>query len=115
MQFILKVFRNFADVTLLSAFLALYGLSWFQQNIIFLRPKKKLCVFPVTRPNLIFPATPKFLLVFKKMKSYHTQPTLFAAIFIGFATFAVIFEPRSEKTGLRGFRPGPTETGLRNH
>ena len=24
-------------------------------------------------------------------------------------------EPRSEKTGLRGFRPGPTQTGLRNH
>ena len=22
------------------------------------------------------------------------------------------FEPRSEKTGLRGFRPGPTQTGL---
>ena len=24
----------------------------------------------------------------------------------------VSFEPRSEKTGLRGFRPGPTQTGL---
>ena len=24
----------------------------------------------------------------------------------------LIFEPRSEKTGLRGFRPGPTQTGL---
>ena len=23
-----------------------------------------------------------------------------------------IYEPRSEKTGLQGFRPGPTETGL---
>ena len=23
-----------------------------------------------------------------------------------------IFEPRREKTGLRGFRPGPTQTGL---
>ena len=22
------------------------------------------------------------------------------------------FEPRCEKTGLRGFRPGPTQTGL---
>ena len=32
-------------------------------------------------------------------------------------TFKVIhllplFEPRREKTGLRGFRPGPTQTGL---
>ena len=25
------------------------------------------------------------------------------------------FEPRFEKTGLRGFRPGPTQTGLYNH
>ena len=24
-------------------------------------------------------------------------------------------EPRREKTGLRGFRPGPTQTGLYNH
>ena len=24
----------------------------------------------------------------------------------------VIIEPRREKTGLRGFRPGPTQTGL---
>ena len=24
-------------------------------------------------------------------------------------------EPRSEKTGLRGFRPGPTQTGLYSH
>ena len=26
-----------------------------------------------------------------------------------------IFEPRSEKTGLRGFRPGPTQTRLYSH
>ena len=25
---------------------------------------------------------------------------------------ALLFEPRREKTGLRGFRPGPTQTGL---
>ena len=28
---------------------------------------------------------------------------------------AIIYEPRSEKTGLRGFRPGPTQTGLYSH
>ena len=27
----------------------------------------------------------------------------------------VTYEVRFEKTGLRGFRPGPTQTGLRNH
>ena len=25
------------------------------------------------------------------------------------------YEPRSEKTGLRGFQPGPTQTGLYSH
>ena len=25
------------------------------------------------------------------------------------------YEPRRQKTGLRGFRPGPTQTGLRSH
>ena len=25
------------------------------------------------------------------------------------------YEPRSDKTGLRGFRPGPTQTGLYSH
>ena len=27
----------------------------------------------------------------------------------------VVNEPRSEKTGLRGFRPGPTQIGLYSH
>ena len=26
-----------------------------------------------------------------------------------------LYEPRSEKTGLQGFRPGPTQTGLYSH
>ena len=29
--------------------------------------------------------------------------------------YAALYEPRCEKTGLRGFRPGPTRTGLCNH
>ena len=29
--------------------------------------------------------------------------------------YAVWFEPRRQKTGLRGFRPGPTQTGLYSH
>ena len=32
-----------------------------------------------------------------------------------FGMFCGSFEPRSEKTGLRGFRPGPTQTGLCSH
>ena len=28
---------------------------------------------------------------------------------------SLVYEPRSEKTGLRGFRPGHTQTGLCNH
>ena len=56
--------------------------------------KKKICVFPVTRPTLIFPSDPKVFIGIPKTKKKfcHMQPTLFAAIFIGFATFAVIFE-----------------------
>ena len=27
----------------------------------------------------------------------------------------IVYEPRSEKTGLRGFRPDLTQTGLYNH
>ena len=33
---------------------------------------------------------------------------------IGF-TRSLTYEPRRQKTGLRGFRPGPTQTGLRNY
>ena len=29
--------------------------------------------------------------------------------------YPFLYEPRSEKTGLRGFRPGPTQTGLYSH
>ena len=29
--------------------------------------------------------------------------------------FTHTFEPGRQKTGLRGFRPGPTQTGLRSH
>ena len=32
-----------------------------------------------------------------------------------YVTYWILHEPRSEKTGLRGFRPGPTKTGLHNH
>ena len=28
---------------------------------------------------------------------------------------SVLFKPRFEKTGLRGFRPGPTQTELYSH
>ena len=30
-------------------------------------------------------------------------------------THSIMIEPRSEKTGLRGFRPGPTQPGLYSH
>ena len=35
--------------------------------------------------------------------------------YIHVKTSDTIFEPRSEKTGLRGFRPGPTQTGQYSH
>ena len=42
-----------------------------------------------------------------------------AHLFLKTVTFTVcvlfLFEPCSEKTGLRGFRPGPTQIGLYSH
>ena len=66
--------------------------QWTTEHGHTIRPKKKICVFPVTRPTLIFPSDPKVFIGIPKKKLFHMQPTLFAAIFIGFATFAVIFE-----------------------
>ena len=40
-----------------------------------------------------------------------TSPKLHAVFFL----IIIIIEPRRKKTGLRGFRPGPTQTGLHKH
>ena len=83
----------FADQLLLGNFSVLLFNRSFHTYSLVIRQKKNICVFPVTRPTLIFPSDPKvFIGIPKKMKFYHTHPTLFAAIFIGFATFAIIFE-----------------------
>ena len=34
---------------------------------------------------------------------------------LSFAECQKSYEPRCEKTGLRGFRPGPTQTGMYSH
>ena len=39
------------------------------------------------------------------------QPAKLISAFV-FSTRIVQYEPRCEKTGLRGFRPGPIQTGL---
>ena len=36
-------------------------------------------------------------------------------LFVPYANNEGTNEPRCEKTGLRGFRPGPTQTGLYSH
>ena len=60
----------------------------FKQRGQTLRQKKNICVFPVTRPTLIFPSDPKvFIGIPKKMKFYQNQPTLFATIFYWFCHF----------------------------
>ena len=45
--------------------------------------------------------------LFNAMLSVSTISCMVSSHFIYFP-----FEPRCEKTGLRGFRPGPTQTGL---
>ena len=44
----------------------------------------------------------------------YTMQNKFTNCFVWVRQFTsdLIFEPRSEKTGLRGFRPGPIQTGL---
>ena len=48
----------------------------------------------------------------------HLFPILFLfalLLLVHDASETLLFEPRSEKTGLRGFRPGPTQTRSYNH
>ena len=52
--------------------------------------------------NTCFKFTVCFLCLFQFMDSSNSQGI-------------IKYEPRSEKTGLRGFRPGPTQTGLYCH
>ena len=61
--------------------------------------RKKYVCFRLPDPSLFFPATLQFLFAFQKMKIYHTQPTLFVAIFICFASFVVILFLSSLSTG----------------
>ena len=65
-----------------------------QKSIIFLvRPKKEICVFPVTRPTLFFPSDPKVIIgIPKKWNSIIRNLHYLLPFFIAFATFAVIFE-----------------------
>ena len=42
---------------------------------------------------------------------YKTPEDSIKANWIG----AALIEPRCEKTGIRGFRPGPTQNGLHSH
>ena len=61
--------------------------------IFFIRPKKKICVFPVTRPTLFFPSDPKvFIGIPKKNEILSCATYPICGHSIGFATFAVIFE-----------------------
>ena len=48
---------------------------------------------------------------------YWILPNLRLTWYVGVFAYCVplILEPRHEKTGLRGFRPGPTQTGLFSH
>ena len=51
----------------------------------------------------------------------HSSTLLFCDVFVtprstkDVTSISKIYEPRCEKTGLRGFRPGPTQTGLYSH
>ena len=67
-------------------------------------PKVWFRTFLLTRLNELFSKISEFL-VFLPLLVFQV------AIHI----FMLLFEPRCEKTGLLGFRPGPTQTGLYSH
>ena len=74
--------------------------SLFKNSISTVRPKEKICLFPVSRPTLFFLVTLKFLLAFQKNEvlSHPTYP-ICDFFFISFATFVVIFFVSSLNTG----------------
>ena len=49
--------------------------------------------------------------IIQQRSLFHACPHYLNAL----SPMPVAYEPRSEKTGLRGFRPGPTQTGLYSH
>ena len=46
---------------------------------------------------------------------YVDTPMQYSAVFTAVEVTIFLYESRCEKTGLRGFRPGPTQTGLHSH
>ena len=49
---------------------------------------------------------------FVRPSTIHVDLLFSAAVIVGSMKPCIIIEPRCEKTGLRGFRPGRTQTGL---
>ena len=58
---------------------------------------------------------PPFSKICCKDSSLQTVPTCDTNQWMNKVGYLVIIEPRSEKTGLRGFRPGPIQTRLYSH
>ena len=48
----------------------------------------------------------------RQKQRHRSASDLFGNHNVGFLMRRLTNEPRREKTGLRGFRPGPTQTGL---
>ena len=65
-------------------------------------------------PPLAYAITTKVLINCKSMQTDKIPFNLLPR-FNKLPRFYIPYEPRSEKTGLRGFRPGPTQTGLYSH
>ena len=62
----------------------------------------------------------EFLKVLTSQYNFYVVSMGFIFFILGYSILifsdqSLLFEPRSEKNGLRGFRPGPTQTGLCSH
>ena len=60
-------------------------------------------------------AQPKSVASYMQINVPHIRDTRTHLFSMLFSMLNAIIEPRCEKTGLRGFRPGPTQTGLYSH
>ena len=89
--------------------------TWIVQSLFYLNPKLQasrhvmwlyspVCVGPGRKPKDLF-----------SHDEAHTISPARPVSAVGSTSRIALYEPRCEKTGLRDFRPGPTQTGLYSH
>ena len=92
----------------------LCGNSTADQHLCFCYIDSTIPLLPKSEISSLLPSSVDVLYCLCRTWS-ETTKTDFLVMCLIYSTTASLYEPRYEKTGLRGFRPGPTQTGLYNH